>query len=203
LTVFAVSVTVDTMKFLLALLVTFSWSVTTRAEIQVYRQAVTVTRTGGAHVKPSVFTGWIVVDDSPALTVVNVDAAHKQFSVDNPDFDAVQVYSSLAVSNIFIRIESGRFNNLVAKGTVATGVVSTDPITRRSVTDRIPLSFVVTGSNWGTDTNAVWNADEYRGSYVYDSVKTIAANKAGQDSDAQVESLRQSLIAAHYVEVEP
>jgi len=187
------------MKLLLALVL--AWSVTAQADILVYKNVLSETRTGGNKTQTFTATGWTVLDlDTLDTTTILVDALHKQFSVSYPTVTGYQVSPSKFSTNTLIQFTTDELEGASAKGINSKLTINADAVTKKPLYAQAPFSFLVSGNRPYTADDGLDYLHEFHGSLIFDGVTTLAANKSATDESDEVDKLTQSLTAKGYVQ---
>src|SRR5258706_529152 len=105
------------MKTICSILV-LCWALSARADIILYKNAVTVTRTGAGTLTKLKITGWTVIDPQTSdLTSILADPVAHTFSVETPtNYEITNLSSSGGKGVSVIAIYSGTANGAYVKG---------------------------------------------------------------------------------------
>ena len=184
-------------KLAILALLFLAWSL--QATVIVYKQTYTETVTGRGTVTTTNYTGYVIVDDQGNLTqILTLDKA-KTFRVFNvSDEETVNFYylnSGGGKQTFVVSVTESRADAscTVAKGSSSTFNVGNGPFT-------IAKTMTINGSDTGTANDGEEILGEFKGSLSYDQKTTEGANKAGNDLDAVVASIRATYFGKHYTE---
>jgi hypothetical protein len=179
------------MKFIYSVLV-LCWALSARADIILYKNAVTVTRTGAGTAKKFKITGWTIIDGQTGdLTTVLADPVAHTFSHETPsDYEMPTVSAAGGKSLSVIALYGGTIKGSYIKGTANLKNPHSMPTTGK-----------VTGSDLFTFVgNDVEYLDEYGGTLVLDKKLMADANSKGYTLQNAVDSIRNNLLSLGYTE---
>lgn len=186
------------MKTLLTFLALTLLAVAAQAEVVIYNQSVTATISGGGKVKTLTITGYVVLDMDGGLWVLNartvptVFGKRKEFTViEAPDYNISYLSIGVLKESFVLTLNQGE----TAGGAMMKGTVSTiTGVFTGTQYSKIPKTATLSGFSLFEDTVL----QERKGSYTFNSSRTIAANKAGNDLTATVSALRSALASQGY-----
>ena len=183
------------MKTLATFLLVCLSILTARADLAIYNNKVTVTKTGAGTVQRISITGFTVLGlDNSDFAIVKLYVARNRFSVQFPSYQYLNVSAGLGGTYDVLSIYPIGVGGLTGKGKeVSTDVGNLDLW-------MIPKVFKVSGTDAYTDTDNENYSQEYRGVATFDSTDTKNANIAHLTVDQVVDQIRSNLTGQGYVE---
>lgn len=175
------------------------------ADVLMYKHRISTTASGAGVVARYSYTGYTIFDpEEPAwITQVVVNARTKQFWLNEPQgFTIEQVESpKLRTSTVLIQADSwmdieGYFHT--DTGT-AKGLNSTNNVGGATLY-YVPKSLSWRGSSTYPSLSGKTILEEATGTFSLDTKLSTTANTAGDDVDAAVDRVRQSLLSLGYTE---
>lgn len=174
-------------KILALLLAVSAVASTARADVIVWSQKVTYTKTGASTKVKTVNTGYLVMDaDTHALTFLSVGAG--RFVVQVPDKYSVKTVNTAPFQQ----------STVIFVGSVGQGGIVARGVNRETTVNQkwpFPSRFVVGGSGVFTEGEETYIQD-FKGSLTYDSGKS----NPGKSVEETIADLRADLLAQGYVE---
>ena len=163
-----------------------------RADVIVYKNAITVTRTGAGTLARLKITGWTVIDaQTTNLTTILADPVARTFSVESPtDYEIPTLNSAGGKSVSVIAIYSGTARGAYVKG-------SSNPRNPYSA----PTSGKVSGFDLFTFVGSdVEYLDEYSGTLSLDKKTMQDANAQGYTLQNAVDALSSRLVSIGFTQ---
>lgn len=179
---------------LIALLATVALVFTSSARVIVYKQKYAQTDTGMYKTATVVLTGYMLVDDAGDLMQIDVNVKDKTYQEYTYSSNFVVHYlqstATAQVLSIAVPDPVADAGTFFLKGTVAS-------LPDGVATFNAPKTMIISGAEVvGTDPLATLR--EWKGMLVFDSIDTVAANKAGNDISQTAVVLETALSGKGY-----
>ena len=167
--------------------------VTSQAEPLFYKMKMTVTRTGAGVITKFPLNGYAVVDsETLEFGFVLGQLPQKQYFFNFPEALEIGTVVGSRNTSSFIQIKGEEtFTGLRAKG-----VNSVPDLTGGTPN---PRTMVISGSDmFSFSEGGSYHIDEYKGTLVYDKVKSESAHNLGTDFSTALEQAEAALLALGY-----
>ena len=188
------------MKTLLALALTIAAALSAPAEVVIYTQSYSITATGSGATVTTSFSGYLIFDTDGNVTQLDTRTilGRKKMRITPLDSPTGYMIGSGVLKQQFVLvadIAGADYGSPMMKG--ATSLVNIG--TTNGLFNNMQIAKTLTLSGFaigGNGDNALLN--EFKGTFTFDSKNTIAANKAGNDTDATISVLKTALAAKGY-----
>lgn len=188
---------IPTMKILFGTVFLVFFLTISRADVLVYNNKVTTTKTGNGFALKASFSGFTVIDIAGSgFALVKVNLATETFSIFRPTNYFVLNIDGPRSKSMVLAISGSGIGSTFAKGnctSLADGSLSGQLVTA-------PKTFTVTGSDVYQGNDGKNYVEEYKGSLAFNKLSTTTANASGLTFEATLSQIQSALIAQGFSE---
>jgi hypothetical protein len=166
-----------------------------RADVIIYKQNISYTKTGAGTAARSGFTGWMLLDGQSADVIqLKLYASRGRFHVERPvDYELHNVSAGATREYMVLGFYGKGMGSLVAKG------VNSNIDIWMNNNYWVPRSMTVSGTDLFVENGEAY-LQEFKGSLVYDRKDTEDANMQKLTLDQTLSTLRDYLASKGYAE---
>lgn len=167
-----------------------------RADVIIWKQKFTVTKTGAGVVSKGLVTGWLVYDvQSNVLVTVKAYPARFRFNVEQLSSELSTISAPKGKKIVAVAVNGNGTGGLSARGVASS--VTIGPFLNQTFT--LPRLMTVSGANIFTDTDTEHYLQTYAGVFTY-SKDTFTANSQTRTLQEVIDAARNFLIEQGYEE---